>query len=92
MGDVDFKVFVRVSFAGIAIRVEWFPLGRERGGGVWAGEGGHVGWGWVVDHSRKSGGDVVRRNVGCGKILWVVGWDMCGMEGGGYVVGDVGGR
>ena len=49
-------------------------------------------WGWVVDHSRKGGGDVVRRNVGCGKILWVVGWDMCGMEGGGYVVGDVGGR
>jgi len=33
----------------------------------------------------------VRRNVGCGKILWVVGWDMCGMEGGGYVVGGVGG-
>jgi len=33
----------------------------------------------------------VRRNVGCGKILWVVGWDMCGMEGGGYVLGGVGG-
>jgi len=46
-----------------------------------------VGWGWVVDHSKKGGVDVVRRNVGCGKILWVVGWDMCGMEGGGYVVG-----
>jgi len=62
------------------------------GGGLWAGEGGHVRWGWVVDHSRKGGGDVVRRNMGCGKILWFVGWDMCGMESGGYVVGDVGGR
>jgi len=40
------------------------------GGGVWAGEeGGHVRRGWVVDHSKKGGGDVVRRNVGCGKIL-----------------------
>ena len=46
----------------------------------------------MVDHSGKGGGEVVRRNVGCGKVLWVVGWDICGMEGGGYVVGDVGGR
>ena len=29
--------------------------------------------------------------MGCGKILWVVGWDICGMESGGYVVGGVGG-
>jgi len=29
--------------------------------------------------------------MGCGKILWVVGWDMCGMEGGGNVVGRMGG-
>jgi len=33
MGDVDFQVFVRFGFAGIAIQVEWFPLGRERGFG-----------------------------------------------------------
>jgi len=31
-----------------------------------------VRWG-VVDHSRKGGGDVVRGNVGYGKILWVIG-------------------
>ena len=30
MGDVDFQVFVRVGFAGIAIQVEWFH---------WAGRG-----------------------------------------------------
>jgi len=51
-----------------------------------------VRWGWVVDHSRKGGGDVVRGNVGCGKILWVIGWNMCGVEGDGYVVGDMGCR
>jgi len=50
-----------------------------------------VGGGGVVDNSRKGGGDVVRRNVSCGKILWVIRWDMCGMEGGGYDVGGVGG-
>jgi len=33
MGDVDFQLFVRVGFTGIAIQVEWFPLGRERGVG-----------------------------------------------------------
>ena len=47
--------------------------------------------GWVVDHSRKGEGDVMRRDVGCGKILWVVGWNVCGVESGGYVVGSVGG-
>ena len=50
-----------------------------------------MGWGWVVDHSRKGGGDVVRRDVGGWKILWVVGWDICGMESGGYGVGGMGG-
>ena len=34
----------------------------------------------------------MRGNVGCGKILWVIGWNMCGVEGGGYVVGDLGSR
>ena len=41
----------------------------------------HVRWNGVGDHSRKGGGDVVRGNVGCGKILWVIGWNMCGVEG-----------
>ena len=49
-------------------------------------------WNRVVDHSNKGGGDVVTGNVGCGKILWVIWWNMCGVEGGGYVVGDLGGR
>jgi len=33
----------------------------------------------VVDHSGKGGGDVVRGNVGCQKVLWVMGWNMCGV-------------
>ena len=100
MCDVHFQVFIGVGFASVAIEVEWFPLGRERGVGdkirEWVAASGlvrreHVRWGWVVDHSRKGEG-VVRRNVGCGKILWVIGWNMCGVEGGGNVVGDLGGR
>ena len=100
MGDVDFQVLIKVGFASIAIQGEWFPLGRERGVGdkirEWVAASGlvrrgHVRWGWVVDHSRKSGGDVVRRNVCCGKILWGIGWNMCGVECDGYVVGDMGG-
>jgi len=47
MGDVDFQVFVRVGFAGIAIQVEWFPLGQERGVGdkirEWVAASGLVG-------------------------------------------------
>ena len=31
MGDVNFQVFVGVGFASVAIEVEWFPLGWERG-------------------------------------------------------------
>jgi len=50
-----------------------------------------VGLGWVVDHSRKGGGDVMRRDVGCGKILRIVEWDVCCVESSGYVVGSVGG-
>jgi len=49
MGDVDFQVFVRVGFAGLAIQGEWFPLGRERGVGdkirEWVAASGLVGWG-----------------------------------------------
>ena len=56
MCDVNFKVFIGVGFASIAIEVEWFPLGQERGvsdkicewvaasglvrGGMWGGVGG----------------------------------------------------
>ena len=55
MYDVNFQVFVGVGFASVAIEVEWFPLGRERGvsdkicewvaasgvvrGGMWGGGG-----------------------------------------------------
>jgi len=38
-----------------------------------------VRWNGVVDHSEKGGGDVVRGNVGCRKVLWVIGWNMCGV-------------
>ena len=100
MCDVNFQVFIGVGFASVAIEVEWFPLGRERGvsdkvcewvaaSGLVGGE--NVGWEWVVDHGREGGGDVVRRDVGCGEIWGVVGWDVCGVESIGYVVGNVGG-
>jgi len=100
VGDVNFQVFVGVGFASVAIEVEWFPLGRERGVSdkicEWVAASGlvregNVGWGWVVDHSRKGGSDVMRRDVGCGKILRIVGWNVCGVESEGYVVGSVGG-
>jgi len=98
--DVNFQVFIGVGFASVAIEVEWFPLGWERGvsdkicervaaSGLVGGE--NVGWGWVVDHGREGGGNVVRRDVGCGKIRGVVGWDVCSVESIGYVVGKVGG-
>jgi len=73
-------VFVGVSFASVAVEVEWFPLGWEGGVSDKVCErvaasglvrGGNVGWWWVVDHGRESGGNVVRRDVGCGEI-WVV--------------------
>jgi len=54
MGDVDFKVLVRVGFASIAIQGERFPLGWKRGVGdkvsEWVtasglvGGAGEVGW------------------------------------------------
>jgi len=30
MGDVDFKVFVRVGFTGVAVQCEGFPLDGKR--------------------------------------------------------------
>jgi len=33
----------------------------------------------VVDEGRKSGGEVVRRDVGSREIMRVVGWDMSSM-------------
>ena len=101
MCDVHFQVFIGVGFASIAVEGERLPLGWERGVGdkvrEWVAASrlvrrGHVRWNGVVDHSGKGGGDVVRGNVGYGKILWVIGWNICGVEGGGNVVGDLGGR
>ena len=39
MGDVDFKVLVRVGFASIVIQGERFPLGRKGGVGDKVSEG-----------------------------------------------------
>ena len=36
----------------------------------------------MVDEGGKSGGEVVRRDVGSGEVVRVVGWDMSGGEGG----------
>jgi len=98
--DVNFQVLIGVGFASVTIKVEWFPLGWERGvsdkicewvaaSGLVRGE--DVGGGGGVDHGREGGGDVMRRDVGCGKIRRVVGWDVCGVESIGYIVGNVGG-
>ena len=55
MGDVDFEVFVRVGFTGVAVQCEGFPLGMEGGVGDKIGEGvatsGLVRWermGWWI--------------------------------------------
>jgi len=65
MGDVDLKVFVRVSFASIAIQGERFPLGWKWGVGDKVSEGvtalglvgrEQVGWDGMVDHSGEGGG------------------------------------
>ena len=34
-------------------------------------------WDGMVDHSGESGGKVVRGDVGCWKVMWVVGWYVC---------------
>jgi len=38
-----------------------------------------MGWDGMVDHSEKGRGKVVRGDVGCWKVLWVVWWNMCGV-------------
>jgi len=65
MGDVDFKVFVKVGFASIAIQGERFPLGWKRGVGDKVSEGvmalGLVGreqvrWvGWLIIAGKVEG-------------------------------------
>jgi len=86
MSDVYFEVFIRVGFAGEVVQREGFPLGRKGGVGDKVGEGvttsGLVGreqmrWDGMVDHGREGGGKVVRGDVGCWKVIWVVGWYMC---------------
>jgi len=39
MGDVDFKMFVKVGFTGVAVQCEGFPLGGKGGVGDEVGEG-----------------------------------------------------
>jgi len=81
MGDVDFEVFIRVDFTGIMVQCEGFPLGRKGGFGDKVGEGVTtsrlVGWERMVDHSGEGGGQVMRGDVGCREVLWVVRWNMC---------------
>jgi len=88
MGDVDFEVLIRVSFASIAVQGEGFPLGRKRGVGDEVGERvaksglvgrEHMRWDGMVYHGGEGGGKVVRGDVGCWKVLWVVWWNMCGV-------------
>jgi len=88
MGDVDFKVLVRVGFANIAVQGERFPLGWKRGVGDKVSERvtasrlvgrEQVRWDGMVDHSGEGGCEVVRGCVGCRKVLWVVWWNMCGV-------------
>ena len=49
-------------------------------------------WDGMVDHGGEGRGKIVRRDMGRWEVLWVVLWNMCGVEGGGYIVGDLGGR
>jgi len=86
MGDVYFEVFIRVDFAGVAVQREGFLLRRKGGVGDKVGEGvatsGLVGreqmrWDGMVEHNREGGGKVVRGDVGCWKVMWIVGWYMC---------------
>jgi len=48
MGDVDFKMFVRFGFTGVAVQCEGFPLGGKEGVGDKVSEGvatfGLLGW------------------------------------------------
>jgi len=85
MGDVDFKVFVAVNFTSVSVQCEGFPLGGKEGVGDEVGEGvatsGLVWWEWmggngVVDKSGKGEGEVLRGDVGCREVGWVVRWGM----------------
>ena len=48
MGDVDFKMFVRVGFTGVAVQCEGFPLDGKGGADDVVSEGvaasGLLGW------------------------------------------------
>jgi len=88
VGDVDFKVFIGVSFTNVTLQCKASPLGGKGGVGDEVGErvttSGLVGWERVrrygmVDEGGKSGGKVVRRDVGSREVVRVVGWDMSGM-------------
>jgi len=43
----------------------------------------------MVDQSGKGGGQVVRGDVGCMEVLWIVRWNMGSVYGGGYIVRDL---
>jgi len=88
MGDVDFEVLVRVGFASIAVQGERFPLGGESGVGDEVGEGvttsglvgrEQMGLDGMSDHSGEGGSKVVRGDVACWRVLWVVWWNICGV-------------
>ena len=89
------------NLKGIAIQRERLLLGRKRGVGDKVSDGvtasrlvgrEQVRWDGMVDYSGEGGAEVVRGDVSCRKVLRVVWWNMCGVSGGGYVVGDLGGR
>jgi len=78
---VDFEVFVGVGFTSVTLQCEGFPLGGKGGVGDEVGErvtmSGLVGWKRVrrygmVDEGGKSGGEVVRKDVGSREVVRVV--------------------
>jgi len=88
VGDVDFEVFIGVGFTSVTLQREGFLLGGEEGVGDEVGERvtapGFVRWEWVrrdemVDEGGKSGGEVMRRDMGSREVVRVVGWDMSGV-------------
>jgi len=88
VGDVDFEVFIKVGLTSVMLQRERFPLGGEGGVSDEVGERvtapGLVRWERVrkdgmVDEGGKSGGEVVRRDMGGREVVRVVGWDMSGV-------------
>ena len=88
MSDVDFEVLFKVGFASISVQGERFPLGGKRGVGDKVGEGvttpglvgrEQMGWDWMSDHSGEGRSKVVRGDVACWRVLWIVWWNMCGV-------------